>query len=84
MIEAIKAAYRECTNRVNICPDKVLRSIGTVFKEWIDDPCSTDLPHWTWWEVVGHFESFAGRNGDTLLYERHESHECVEEPCLVS
>ena len=72
MLEVFIKAKKECTKRRDVKPDKVLRPIGTTFKEWIEPETSTDLPHWIHWKVVRHIQSFRGRSGDTLLYERHE------------
>lgn len=70
--DCLISAEKECTERVDIAPDKVLRSIGTTFKERNECFSSTDLPHWSIWEVVGYLESFRGRSGNALLYERME------------
>ena len=72
MIEALIAADRDCTESIDILPNKVLRPIGYVFKEWNDCPTSTDLPHWMFWEVAGYMQVFRGRRGDKLMYERCE------------
>lgn len=72
MIECLIAAERECTEQRDISPNKVLRPIGATFKEWTEDMCSTDLPHWITWEVVGYMQVYRGREGDVLLYERCE------------
>ena len=80
MIEALIAAYKECTEQRDIKPDKVLRPVGTVFKSWCDDPCSTDLPHWVWWRVKGYMESFRQRHDYVLFYERMEEIEGIDEP----
>ena len=77
MIECLIKAERECTKRVDVSPDKVLRPIGTTFKEWNECLTSTDLPHWVTWKVIGYFECFRGRRGDTLLYERMEEIQSV-------
>ena len=72
MIESLIAAEKECTERVDINPNKVLSPIGTIFKEWIECESSTELPHLVWWEVVGYLSSFRGCRGNILLYERME------------
>ncbi len=72
MISALISAEKECTERVDVNPDKALRPIGTVFKEWNECKCSTELPHWVCWKVIGYIDSFRGRVGNTLLYERME------------
>ena len=77
MIECLIKAEKECTERVDVNPDKVLRPIGTIFKEWTECECSTELPHWVTWKVVGYIQSFRGRRGDTLLYERMEEIQSV-------
>ena len=80
MIECLIAAEKECTEREDVCPDKVLRPIGTVFKDWSECKTSTELPHWSWWEVVAYMQVFRGRRGNTLLYERHEEIKGIECP----
>lgn len=80
MFEALISAEKECTERVDVNPDKVLLPVGHVYKEWIECEYSTDLPHWAWWEVVGYVQSFRGRNGDKLLYERMEEIRGCDEP----
>lgn len=77
MIEALIKAEKECTERVDVNPDKVLRPIGTTFREWNECLTSTDLPHWITWEVVGYLQEFRGRRGDALLYERMEEIQSV-------
>ena len=72
MIECLINAEKECTERVDVNPDKVLRPIGTIFREWNECLCSTELPHWVTWKVVGYLQSFRARYGNTLLYERME------------
>lgn len=72
MIGALIKAEKECTERVDVNPDKVLRPIGTTFREWTECLCSTELPHWVTWKVVDYFQSFRGCRGNTLLYERME------------
>ena len=57
---------------VDCKPDKVLRPIGTIFKEWNECISSTELPHWVVWKVVGHVESVVSLCGGTLLFERYE------------
>lgn len=52
MIEALIKAEAECTERVDVKPNKVLRPIGTKFREWYEPVTSTDPPHWQHWEVV--------------------------------
>lgn len=71
-------AFNQCTEKEDIKPDKVLRPIGTTFKEWAECSTTTDLPHWINWKVVGHMESIVGRRGNTLLYERNEEIESFE------
>ncbi len=80
MIESFIAAEKECTERVDIKPNKTFRPIGTVFKEWNECSTSTDLPHWTWWRVKGYMQVYRGRRGNTLLYERHEEIEGIVTP----
>lgn len=77
MIDVMIRAENECTDKEDIHPDKVLRPIGFTFKEWVDELCSTDIPHWMWWKIVGHIEAFVGRRGDVLLYERNEAIELM-------
>ena len=72
MIEALISAEKECTERVDVNPDKVLRPIDTTFKEWSECKCSTEPAHWVTWKVIGYIQSFRGRSGDILLYERME------------
>lgn len=72
IIESLVAAEKECTEQVDIAPEKVLRPIGTKFKDWIESINSTDLPHWSYWVVVAHVQSFRGRRRNALLYERME------------
>lgn len=61
MIEAIIEAEKNYTGpQVDVKPDKVLKPMGYVFKEWYDCPSSTELPHWTFWEVTGEFQSWRG------------------------
>ncbi len=78
MIEALIKAERECTSAVDVLPEKVLRPIGTIFREWLEDIRSNDLPHWISWRVKGYGETYRGRRGDTILYERHEELESFE------
>lgn len=79
MIESYISAEAECTERVDVNPDKVLRPIGTVFKVWAECLNSTEPPHWTWWKVVGYVETFRGTRGDNVLaYERMEEVEATE------
>ncbi len=67
MIEAIIAAEKRYTGeQVDVKPDKVLKPIGYVSKEWTECLNTTDLPHWTFWEVIGEFKSWRG----TGRYER--------------
>lgn len=73
MIEALIEAERECTERVDVCPEKVLRPIGFVFKDWCESLSSTKPPHWIYWKIDEHCTTFQGRHGDKLLYERCES-----------
>jgi len=80
IVAALIKAERECTKRRDIKPNKVLRPIGTTFKERTNNPCSTALPHWSWWKVVDYIQSFRGRSGNTLFYERMESIEGIENP----
>lgn len=72
MIEALIKAETECTERVDVNPDKVLRPIGTTFKEWNECSNSTEPAHWVTWKVIGYMQSFRGRYGNTILYERME------------
>ena len=77
MIECLIKAEKECTFRVDVNPDKVLRPIGTTFKEWNECPNSTDVPHWMTWKVAGYITSYKGRSGNTLFYERMEEIQLV-------
>ena len=77
MIECLIAAEKECTEQVDVIPGKVLRPIGTTFKEWNECSCSTGLPHWITWKVIGYIQSYRGRSGDTLFYERMEEIQSV-------
>lgn len=77
MIECLISAEKECTERVDVNPEKVLRPIGTTFKEWNECLSSTVLPHWVNWKVVDYFQSFRGRRGNVLLYERMEEIQLV-------
>ncbi len=72
MIDTLIAAERECTESVDINPDKVLRSVGFTYREWIESTTSTELPHWVTWEIVGYMQTFSHRQGNTLYYERLE------------
>lgn len=72
MIECLIKAEKECTERVDVNPDKVLRPIGTTFMERSECINSTELPHWITWKAIKHIQSFRGRQGSTLLYERME------------
>ena len=72
MIECLIKAEKECTKRVDVAPDKVLRPIGETYEEWIESGTSTEQPHWVTWEVVDHMEVFSHRSGETLYYERYE------------
>ena len=78
MIECLIAAEKECTEHLDVNPDKVLRPIGAVFRQWIEPISSTELPHWINWRVKAHGQTFRGRRGDTLLYERHEEVESFD------
>jgi len=80
LVQALINAERECTEHRDIVPDRVLRPIGTIFKEWSECTNSTDLPHWIWWKVTGEHQTFVGRRGDIGLYERHEEIQGIEEP----
>lgn len=73
MFECMIAAEKECTEHEDIKPDKVLRPIGTTWREWFEPKDSTDLPHWITWKVIGYIETYRGQRGNTLLYERMES-----------
>lgn len=77
MIECLIKAEKECTFRVDVNPDKVLRPIGATFKEWTECSCSTDLPYWITWKVIGYIQSYRGRSGNTLFYERMEEIQSV-------
>lgn len=77
MIESLIAAEKECTKREDVNPAKVLRPIGTIMKEWTDCPFSTDLPHWIYWRIKGYLNSYRGRHGDTLFFERMEEIESL-------
>lgn len=79
MIQALRNAERECTERRDIKPDKMLRSIGTTFKTWNECVGSTEIPHWAWWRVKGYMRSFRGRNGNAILYERMEEIEGIDD-----
>lgn len=78
MIESLIAAEKECTESVDIAPGKVLRPIGTVWKEWFEPATSTDPPHWIYWEVMNYAQAYRGRRGDTLLFERHEEIKSID------
>ena len=80
MIEALISADKECTKRRDIAPDKVLRPIGTIWREWIEPNAFTELPGWMYWRVKGYVEVFKWREGDTIYYERHEEIEATEPP----
>ena len=67
MIEALISAEKECTERVDVNPDKVLRPLGTTFREWSKCLTSTELAHWITWKVIGYIHSFRGRRGNVLL-----------------
>ena len=72
MIEALISAEKECTEREDVNPDKVLCPLGTTFREWSECLTSTELAHWVTWKVIGYIQSFRGRRGNVLLYERME------------
>ena len=72
MIECLISVEKECTERVDVNPEKVLRPIGTTFQEWNECLSSTEPAHWVNWKVVGYIQSFRGRRGDVLLYEKME------------
>ena len=72
MIESLIKADQECTTQRDVNPGKVLRPIGTRFREWCENRGSTDPPCYLEWKVVDHYESFKGRRGDTILFERME------------
>jgi len=82
MIEALIKAEKECTERVDVNPGKILRPIGAVFKDWCECLSSTDLPHWSWWRVKGYMQSFRGRRSNALLYERMEEIEGILDPTM--
>jgi len=71
-VDCLAKAEKECTKRIDVNPDKVLRPVGTKFDEWYEPSGSTDIPHWQHWEVVAHIKSFRGRRGNALLYEQME------------
>ncbi len=77
MIEALIKAEKECTKRIDINPDKILRPIGTTFREWIEPFSSTKLPYWVTWRIIGYIEEFKGRRGDMICYERMEEIESI-------
>ena len=72
MIKTVKRAEKECVESVDINPGKVLRPIGTVFREWNECLTTNELPHWVYWEITGYGQTFKGRRGKALLYEQHE------------
>jgi hypothetical protein len=78
MIEALIKAEKECTDRLDVNPDKVLRPIGTTFREWIGSPYSTDPPGWIYWKIIGYVQTFKYRMGNKLFYERMEEIEGIE------
>ena len=73
MIEALIKAAKECIDSIDVNPNKTLKPIGAVFKEWAECPCSTGLPHWIYWKVDEYTKVFRGRSGNTMRYERAES-----------
>ncbi|HDZ14730.1 hypothetical protein LCGC14_0844700 [marine sediment metagenome] len=80
MIEALRKAHNECLVSWDINPAKELRPAGYIFKIWAECKDSTDLPHWLWYRVKGYFQSFRGRKGNILLYERMEEIEGIDKP----
>ena len=70
--DSLIAAARECDQERDVAPNKVLRPIGAVSKEWCESQYSTELPQWIYWKVVEHIHTFVGRRGKTLLYKRNE------------
>ena len=79
MKQALIEAERECTERWDVNPDKVLRPIGFTYRTWDECTGSTDSPRWVWWRVRGYLEEFKGRSGDVLFYERHEDIEGIDD-----
>jgi hypothetical protein len=57
---AVSADEKRCAKQVDIKPDKVLWPMGYVFKEWLDEPGTTSLPRWMFWEVIGEVETWRG------------------------
>jgi hypothetical protein len=85
MTDILTAATKECTRKIDVKPDKILRPIGSTFTELIDNPCSTDLPCRVTWKIIAHAECFVGRQGETILYERCEEIESIDRvsnPCV--
>ena len=78
MIECLIKAEKECTERIDVNPDKVLRPIGTTFREWSEHLCSTDPPGWIYWKIIGYIQEFKYRMGNALFYERMEEIEGIE------
>ncbi len=79
MKEALIRAEKECTESRDIEPEKVLRPIGTVFKEWVEHKSSTEVDGWAYYKVDEHIQVFRGRRGKVLLYGRCESIVGIEE-----
>lgn len=77
--KAIEDAEKECTERVDVNPDKVLRPIGFTFREWCEHGYSTETPGWIYWKIIGFVQTFKYRMGDTIYYERMEEIEGIEE-----
>ena len=77
MIKSLIKAEAECTERIDIEPDKVLRPIGTRFEERMENISSTDPPCIAIWEVVDYVTTYRGRRGNAILFTRNEAIECV-------
>ncbi len=80
IVEAKRKAHEECTEQRDIYPAKKLRPIGDTFRTWNGCENSTDEAHWVWWKVKGYMESFRGRSGNILMYERMEEIEGIDPP----
>ena len=77
--ELLISSEKEFTDWKDINPNKVLRPIGTIFKEWIENITSTEPARFYTWEVVGYFQSYRGRRGNIGLYERMEEIRLADE-----
>ena len=82
-VESLINAYKECTEWRDVSSGKEI-SIGRTFKEWAECMFSTDLPHWTWYEVVGERQVFRYRIGNVGYYERCAEIESIDEPVGIA